>query len=156
MALDKKFQKKVELAIKQKADLRKFKKGSLDSIGASIVAEMKDRISSGISPITGKRFPGYKKPKKYPGSRKPARPVNLFLTGQFLRSLKYRIRTGKIPVVTIFFSNKLAQLKEQGHREGANSQRKRPIIPAGSESFTDSILLSMRRVLRKVIDKDLK
>lgn len=157
MGIDRKqFEKKLELAVKKKADLSRLKKSTLDQVGKTIIAEMLQRIGSGISPITGKRFPAYKNPKRYPGNRKPKRPVNLFLTGDFLNNLKFRIKTGKIPVITILFSKKSEQIKELGHREGAGGQPKRPIIPRGNESFTDGILVSMRRALSRLLDKDLK
>lgn len=150
------FERKVRLAIQEKGDLSKLKPGSLKEIGDSLVKEMKTRIASGISPITGKRFPSYKNPKKYPGKKKPPRPVNLKLTGDFLKSLVAKVKTGKKPVITITFNDNESFDKEQGHREGANGQRIRPIIPQGQENFTDGILAAVRQVFRRVLDRDLK
>lgn len=152
----KKFKRKLEIAIKQKSDLSNLKTKSLEQVAKTLLREIFDRVKSGISPISGKRFQAYKDVKKYPGDRKPQRPVNLFLSGQFLESLVTRIKTGKTPSITIFFDNQLANDKEQGHREGANGQRKRPIIPQGSEGFAAGILEAVRQVFSAVIDKDFK
>jgi hypothetical protein len=153
---EKKFRAKLKLAVENKGDLRKLKSKSLNAIADSLIKEIKDRIAAGISPITGKRFQSYKNPKKYPGNKKPSRPVNLYLSGDFLRSLRTRFRSGKNPIITVYFTKALSELKEQGHREGANGQRKRPIIPQGKEGFTDGILTAVRKVFRMVLDKDLK
>lgn len=148
--------RKLKISIEDKGNLKKIKASSLKELSNFLVSEMKRYISQGISPITGKRFQAYKDPKKYPGKQKPQRPVNLKLTGQFLKSLVGKIKAGKSPEISISFNNSLAEKKELGHREGANSQRKRPIIPIGEEGFADAILVKLREVLRKIIDKDLK
>lgn len=151
-----KFTRKLKLAVEDKGDLSKLKTKSLKEMADTLVESILERIGLGVSPITGRRFPSYKNPDKYPGDLKGQRPVNLYLTGQFLSSLITRIKTGKKPTITITFSNQLAHDKESGHRTGANGQPRRPIIPQGSEGFTDGILLAVREVFRKVIDRDLK
>ena len=113
-------------------------------MGKRVIDEMKDMISKGISPIRGNgRLPGYRGSYKERiikdgsikvGRRKRVskrlRPVNLELTGDFLKKLKFRVRKLKrSQKITIGFFDKKSKLKEQGHREGANKQRKRPIIP---------------------------
>jgi len=109
-----------------------------------IVREMKDDISKGINPITfgSRRFPRYKNPDRYPGGRKGRRPVNLKLTGKFLKSLLARSTAGRrgSAFAEVGFSDGLSQKKEQGHREGANTQPKRPIIPEGREKFNARIM----------------
>lgn len=157
MGIDKKkFQSKIELAIKAKGDLSKISSSDLKKVAQKLLEEIKDRVASGISPITGKRFEAYKNPKKYPAKKKPQRPVNLNLTGHFLKSLVFLIKTGKVPSITVTFSNDFAKEKEDVHREGANGQPRRPIIPKGNEGFTDGILSAVREVFRLIIDKDLK
>ena len=104
---------------------REVDKKTADAVGRAPIKEMKDQISKGISPIREgpKRFPAYKNPKKYPGKRKGKRPVNLKLTGDFLRSLSFKaLQGGKGYITRIFFddSDGLSDLKEQGHREGAS------------------------------------
>lgn len=148
--------KKIKLAITEdKGNLGKLKSQSLQRIGDTLIAEIKQRIASGISPITGKRFAAYKNPKRYPGKQKPKRPVNLWLSGDFIKSLRIRVKTGKNPMLTVYFTKELSEDKERGHRDGAKGQPKRPIIPVGREGFADGILVAVRQVFRKVIDKDL-
>lgn len=117
--------------------------------------EMLDLISKGISPIKGNgRFPAYKDAKKYPGKRKSARPVNLKLSGDFLNSLQARVKKFKdgFGFVIGYFDN-LSKLKEQGHREGANKQRKRPSIPEidKREQFAERIQVTFLKIFNKRI-----
>jgi hypothetical protein len=99
----------------------------------------------------------YSVQKKYPG-KKP-RPVNLFLSGAFLSALTYLTKEksdGKISV-TIGFDDPDQAIKEKGHREGANGQRKRPIIPRQStESFNQTIRLDITRLIKDAIAKATK
>ena len=136
--------------IATKTDLRRILNANvLAEIGETIVDAMKKDISQGRSPIEGEgAFPAYKKPDKYPGKRKPHRPVNLKLKGEMLSALQYRINQAKI-AVTILYRTRKAQLKELGHREGANRQPQRPTIPVDQESFTPTI----RKKAQAVIDK---
>ncbi len=70
-----------------------------------VLEEMRDMIVKGISPIRGRgRFPAYLhagKKGKYPANQKNKyptkrqRPVNLLLSGDFLRALTYRIYPAK-------------------------------------------------------------
>jgi hypothetical protein len=109
-------------------------------IGIGVTSKMLDFISKGISPIQGAgRFPAYKNPKKYPGDLKAKRPVNLYLSGDFLKSLDYReIKTSSGYATEIFYIGEESK-KEQGHREGAHGQPKRPTIPQGREEFVVAI-----------------
>jgi hypothetical protein len=130
----------LEKAIREGLDLKRLKKREMDFVARAIIFEMKQNISKGISPITGKRFPAYKNPARYPGDQKPQRPVNLYLTGDFLDNLAYKIELGTKPKVLIGFWDQESILKEKGHREGANTQPKRPIIPIGGETFSKRLL----------------
>lgn len=102
-------------------------------VGEAVVSAMKSAIASGQSPIAGYgRFPAYKNPDRYPGKKKPHTPVNLKLTGQFLDSLTYEVladRTGQGFNVLFFYRGTDQNIKEVGHRRGANGQPKRPTIP---------------------------
>lgn len=81
--------------------------------------------------------------RKFPGKR--ARPVNLFLSGRFLSLLTFKLLGGtKGTQFEIGFYDSKAQAMEQGHREGANTQGIRPIIPIAGEDFSARI---MRRAL---------
>lgn len=139
-------------------DLRKVNKSELQKAGDMLVKNMKRDIAKGKSPISkGGRFPAYKDPKKYPGKRKPKRPVNLKLTGKFLKDLFARVRIWRNPEITIGFKTKASRLKEAGHREGTNGQPKRPIIPNDREGFSKPIALAFRKriieIIRKTLDR---
>ena len=129
--------------------------------GALTIELMKSRIASGNSPIKGKgKFPKYKNPSRYPGSRKPKSPVNLHLTGQMLRWLRTKpekTRFGWTFVVGYF--NDLAAKKEDGHAKGVNKQPKRPTIPNSRQEFvgpiTTAYLKIFRERIRKIIRKPL-
>lgn len=154
----------------------KLPDSDLNVIGRLFLGKMKTMISSGQNPIRGfgsPRFPEYKavtsfktakkskfesstankiKNRGYPYSvqksfpdKKP-RPVNLFLSGDFIKSLITLVvkkggtdTKGKTILVDkrlrITFDKEESKQKELGHREGANGQLKRPIIPKGKEDF---------------------
>lgn len=122
-------------------------KEDLRTLGNQVVTEMKKFISRGVSPIRqAGRFPEYKTPERYPRRvqrkypDKKNRPVNLKLSGKFLDDLKVTsIRLGSNPSFNIGYSSSLSKQKEQGHREGANGQLKRPTIPNNNEEFVVSI-----------------
>lgn len=152
MTTPKQFADRLKRNITTKVGLRRiFDANALREIGALIVDEMKTGIAQGKSPISGDgAFPAYKNPKKYPGKRKPARPVNLELTGEQLSALKYRINQAKI-AVTIYYATKKAQLKELGHREGANDQPERPTIPDASEDLSQPIRRKVQSLIYRLI-----
>jgi hypothetical protein len=94
----------------------------------------------------------YSVQKDFPQKR--PRPVNLFLSGDFLSNLTYALgRSGKKQVVTIGFFDELSKKKESGHRVGVNGQPKRPIIPASSESFSQIIKLDILKIMKDVLKK---
>ncbi len=124
-----------------------------------------DLVSKGISPIEGEgRFAAYKpkeKNKRYPETVKrsyPAkrrRPVNLELSGKFLRALKSFPKT--VNIIAIGFFSGYGETLEQGHREGANGQAVRPIIPSEpGESFTKAIRAAILKEYREAILRYLK
>lgn len=130
-----------------------------DAVGEAVIEGAKTMIARGSSPIRGGsvtgRFPAYKNPESYPGKRKPKTPVNLTLTGKFLNAFRHKVVSaageslkGFIPEIG-FFSDKEA-LKEQGHREGANGQPSRPIIPNASigERWAATIEDKYMRIVR--------
>lgn len=144
--------------IKLEATLKQFaNRPFTESVGRRVVSSMKDLIAKGISPIRGNgRFPAYKDPTKYPGKKKAPRPVNLFLSGDFMDSLSNKsIRSGDGYNAEIFYKGRESQLKEKGHREGANGQRERPTIPEGSEEIAKSIEVEINEMIDARI-KELK
>ncbi len=133
-------------------------------IGEAVVDKMKEQIAKGISPIEGQgRFPAYKEsypPKnksfksKYPDKKK--RPVNLSLSGDFIKDLKVQKITKNSDGVRVeigFKGGTLSHDKEEGHRSGVNQQRKRPIIPEARESFNNSIKSIINKIIRDSIKK---
>jgi hypothetical protein len=126
-------------------------------VGRAIVAEMKDKIAAGKSPIKGREFPPYKKPDKYPGNKKAHSPVNLYLTGQMLSRLRYQVEESKYGwSVFIGYTNDRAAAKEQGHREGKNKQPRRPTIPSKNERFDTTIRQIYEKLYRERIAKLVK
>lgn len=133
-----------------------FTQAELKKIGNSVTDNMRDFISKGISPIQGKgRFPAYKNPKSYPGKKKNARPVNLELSGDFLKSLYSKGKTGINPQIEIGYPPDEA-LKEKGHRDGANGQKKRPTIPDGNEKFAVTIVNDLIDGMAEAVNKYFK
>ncbi len=86
----------------------------------------------------------YNMMRKFPG--KKVRPVNLNLSGNFLDHLRARATKSG---VEIGFYTKKYELYEQGHREGANTQPKRPIIPVDNETFSRNVYQRLVDSLRK-------
>ena len=107
-----------------------------------------DLISKGISTIEGTgRFPAHKNTVKYPGKKKRPRPVNLKLSGKFLREFSVSLK--RFNVIEYGFFSQYGKDLEEGHREGQNSQLKRPIIPQGNESLAKSMELLILKILKK-------
>lgn len=150
-----KITKELEDELEDLFDLRKLTSRDLSELGGEILTKMRSLIGRGFSPITGRKFPRYKNPSKYPGTRKRSSPVNLELTGDFLKSLRARGKTGKIPRLSIFLQGRESIEKERGHRTGANGQPKRPIIPLEREGFTKSVNNVIDDVIEDIVNKRL-
>ena len=134
------------------------------TIGVAARDLMLEMISSGQSPIHGKgKFPPYKRaddPDGYPNNmrsrfpNKKKTPVNLHLSGDFLDTLEVRTSgAASNPQIKIGFYDSLSKQKEQGHREGAKGQPKRPIIPNGKERFHDKIESLILTLFRQLVLK---
>jgi hypothetical protein len=100
--------------------------------------------------IKKSRYP-YSVMHKYPDKKE--RPVNLFLSGDFLASLEPRPRRNGI---VIGFNNELSEKKEAGHRAGVNDQPPRPIIPQGKEEFAPSIYRRLVDTITKVLRQKIR
>ena len=158
--------------IKLKKLKRPVSRGDADFAGKLMVREMKRLIEFGISPVRG----GGHKPKyrPYHGSykarikkrgiitvngqkyAKSLRPVNLRLTGDFLKDLKHRVEKGaKGFEIAIGYRDNKQILKEEGHRKGTNNQRKRPTIPVPQkgEKFSPTVINKFREVVLRSIKK---
>jgi hypothetical protein len=112
---------------------------------------------------TPSRRKGKPKPTGYPYNvqkdfpNKRPRPVNLFLSGDFLKMLKRIVTVGsQRPTLEIGFEDELSVKKEDGHRTGANGQAKRPIIPQGNEKFAQRIQRVIQTTLNNSLEKYLK
>lgn len=114
------------------------------------LAMVKKRNREALAGVTG-RYPFTAQAKRL--GKKP-RPVNLFLTGDFLSNLEYIVTgtAGKYGIELGFF-DELSAKKESGHREGVNGQPKRPIIPVGREDFAISIQKIIFRKMEELIDR---
>lgn len=125
-------------------------KRTAESLGTQVVIQMRKLIAAGISPIKSVgRFPRYKNPKRYPGDRKAKSPVNLKLSGDFLDALQPEVSPGPAGYqVTIGYEGKREELKEQGHREGANGQPSRPTIP--SKRLGEEFAATIERIIMGV------
>ena len=132
-------------------------KNSAKLAGIAAVEEMKRLIASGQSTIQGSgRFPSYKesyvariKSSYQSRYRKTVRPINLKLTGDFLSNLTSKIVSRGTEITTeVGFYDNLSKLKEQGHREGANGQKERPIIPNENERFSASVRKAVADIYR--------
>lgn len=135
-------------------------KKTADEIGKTIVREMKSDIANLKSPISGKGTfralqEPYKTRKRNQGSGdKP----NLTLSGKFLNSLTHSVNSLRDGFsTTIKFTSQLSRDKERGHREGANGQHERPIIPNSEEGFnrriTNAVLEIYNSRLKDIIKK---
>ena len=160
--IDKVATKKLQDKLK---DLRApMNKSDAEKMGREVIKAMKATIAKGNSPISGPgisaRFKAYINPRRYPGKRKPKSPVNLKLTGKFLKNLKHDVfKRGKVYAVSIGFTRQSERDKERGHRERAGGQPKRPIIPIpkNREKFIRAIqdrylkiaLKAVKRVTRR-------
>lgn len=171
------FLRKIVKDVKEKAITKKAAQE-----GAKIaVVTMKDMISKGISPIEGKgRFPEYKyvkekkaakagkgkaptKSRRYPYSvqskfpSKKERPVNLYLSGDFMKALKGDAEVARgIATIEIDYEGDGEKIKEKGHRDGAGGQPKRPTIPNAREGFSNVIVNELRVHFRSVVEQYLR
>lgn len=145
------------IAKKCEALKKPITKSDADAVGEGVVDEMKNLISKGVSPIEGVgRFPAYKDAKKYPGKRKPKTPVNLKLSGDFLDALDYQTVQARAGYGTKIFYKGKEDIKEQGHRDGANGQRVRPTIPIKGETFAQRVQRVFAEIYNKRIESILK
>lgn len=133
--------------------LRKNKKGLVvfrRKNKRQILLAQKEATRKGIAGVTG-RYPFTAEAIKL--GKKP-RPVNLFLTGDFLFNLEGRVTgaAGRCGIEIGFFDEKSAQ-KESGHREGVNGQPSRPTIPVGTEEFAQTILNIIYRKMEEIVDR---
>jgi hypothetical protein len=137
---------------------RKFDKlqgKALNALAKKYEQAIRLEISQGRSPVDGQgRFDGYSESYRqaietgrYAREGKRIRPVNLYLSGEMMRSLKSTVFRNKI---WIRFDNYLADIH---NRKGAGKSRtKRRLLPTrNGESFNQSIQADIRKVLRNIV-----
>ena len=170
---------------KLQQNIRELERNAVDqktatALGRVIVKGIRDLTERGDSPIKGPgvsgKLPAYRRGyveqirrggRRFPGPRQPAgfrrrrfrgksvRPVNLRLSGEFMRSLRFKVvNSGSGKGALIGFRTRESERKERGHREGANNQRKRPIIPEArrGETFAQRITQKVLAILNKRIN----
>jgi hypothetical protein len=119
----------------------------VSKVAKSLSGGRKKTAKKKASDLKKKAYP-YSVQDEFPG-KKP-RPVNMFLSGEFLKNLIAKV-TGK--KLEVGFFEEPWESYEQGHREGANGQAKRPIIPTGDgEQFSDTIYRRLVKVVQSVFD----
>ncbi len=144
-------------AVTEIRGLKEFKKKSPKS------SRSREDAGRLIRARTSRGYP-YSVQDKFPG-KKP-RPVNLTLSGKFLSKLKKFIsgQAGQKIKIEVGFaddkvrsgtSNKYVSVidMEKGHREGANGQLKRPIIPERNENFERRIQVAIEKSFATALAK---
>lgn len=118
------------------------------ALGNAVVSDMKDFIARGQSPVSDQgRFVAYKDKDKYPGNKKPSRPVNLFLSGDMLSDLKYQSKEGTSIEVGIITSSAETFAKAATHQSGLNGVPQRKFIPDGEG---DEFSVKIQRTIKDV------
>lgn len=123
---------------------------TVSAIGDTIVDTAKEMISEGQSPVRGHgRFARYKDRTKYPGDLKPARPVNLNLTGEMLKGFGFKyIGNDTIQVGMISGSSDRKEVARY-HNSGTDNMAMRRFIPQDGEEWAISIMREIRDVYGK-------
>lgn len=112
-------------------------------------------LRGGKRAAKGSGYP-YNTPQYRAGTKRP-RPVNLYLTGDFLRALALSVKTvADRALVEIGWWDPKQAIKEKGHREGAGGQPKRPTLPGRGERWAQVIQLDIMKVLREAVSKAAK
>jgi len=114
-----------------------------DQIEGEIVATIID----GKSPVKGKTFPNYS--PKYAKIKGKIRPVDLFQTGELLRSIETRIGNGFS--VIIRFKSKIAKFHDKLGAGKSKVIRRMLPDPSKGESFRSNIAKVIRRAISKGI-----
>lgn len=121
--------------------------------------QIKGLIKSGRSPVSGYgRFEAYKDPNKYPGAKgsrlKPVRPVNLTLSGDMLA--EYKAARNSYNSVKIGISESAdfeIKQRAKANNLGLNGIPQRRFIPQPGESFTISIMRTIKNLFTERLKK---
>lgn len=139
--------------ITTKLDLKKFLPNInskwTKKIRKTIADQIVATITSGTSPVTGKRFVGYS--PQYAKTKGRVQPVDILVSGETLESLKVTQR--KDNSLSIFSRNKIFKIHNDG--EGNNPERR--LLPDRSgETFTDAILKRILIATNKIVSREVK
>lgn len=137
---------------KQASNLSKAARSAPNAQKKKQIRDRQKALRSEASRIQRKGYPDSLGKKVLAETGKKARPVNLKLYGDFLENLEARVRNR---VVEIGFFKKSEELKELGHREGANGQAVRPTIPLGNEKFNAAIDAEILKAIDQVLNSRL-
>lgn len=144
--------------------VKAIKSKDAKDVGDSVTKEMLKLISKGQSPIKkargSGRFPAYKESylkqiaeKEGIFATKKKTPVNLKLTGDFLKALTSNVVNENGQYVTEIFYEGKEDDKERDHRKGARGQRKRPTIPQGKEEFRTKIIREVEKIYKRALQR---
>ena len=121
-----------------------------EEVAAQVIADMKESIAAGVSPVRGeRRFVAYKNPEKYPGERKAKRPVNLYLSGDMLAALKFYPTAG----ASVSIGIKGAEgVKAKAHNDGTSTIPRRHFMPTDKgDEFSVTITRRIRDLYARAI-----
>lgn len=120
---------------------------------SSVVNEIKRLIASGQSPVKGfGRFPQYKDRLNYPGKRKPATPVNLFLSGDMLKHYTgHQLNEKSMGIGYASGTPQNIKDRAEGNNIGANKIPARRHVPLSGEEFTISVMRKIKDVFARRI-----
>ena len=111
-------------------------------------------IGEGQSPVRGYgRYTRYKDRKSYPGDLKPARPVNLELTGEMLQGYDFKI-SNKPDTIEVGMVRGSAFAKEKAgyHQTGTSVMAQRKLVPGDNEEWAVSIMRRIRDIYGKRLE----
>jgi hypothetical protein len=114
-------------------------------------------LSKGQSPVRGqKRLEKYKDPKKYPGKKKPKRPVNLKLSGAFYNSLSFIVKKGVLSFGLLRANAKVKLYMEVHNTDMPIGKRgpktRRAWLPLDGEEYQVKIMRDLRLIISRRID----
>jgi len=124
-----------------------------NQVKQSIIPEIKNTILAGVSPVKGnRRFAAYKDKVKYPGIRKPSRPVNLKLTGAMLNEYTSEIVDSKTVRLGIS-KNASEEIKTyaEANNVGTEHIKARRFVPLRGESYNVTIMRKIKDLFAKRI-----
>lgn len=152
-----KFNKQIE-AFEKKFNFKKLSSKVSNEFIKKASEEVKplivDTILKGASPVKGyKRFENYSpsyrdaiRKGRYSSEGKRPRPVNLFLTGRMLKSIKSVITKNGF---TVWFTDKKAKYHNDIGVGAAGTIRK--MLPGNGEELSAPISLALKKLLRKIV-----